>query len=104
MPIFSQVDLSKCNNVTVFLAPSVVSKIMKKALIKFTNLIKLKEGSIGMIRQCCIYNTYINIFVFKGSNSLVVGVNIASKLLADVTFYLCVFVILAIVTATEVAG
>lgn len=43
MPLFlSQVDLSECKNVTVFLAPSVVSKFLEIALLKLINLKKWK--------------------------------------------------------------
>lgn len=69
--IFSQVDLSECKNVTVFLAPSVVSKIMKIALIKLTNLKDWKKEMIIIERQYCLFNIDIYIcnyiLVFNGS-------------------------------------
>lgn len=60
--LFSQVDLSQCKNVTVFLAPSVVSNIMKMALMKLTNLTR-EKGNIKMIRQFFfVYLIWIFIF------------------------------------------
>lgn len=65
--LFSQVDLSQCKNVTVFLAPSVVSNIMKMALMKLTNLTR-EKGNIKMIRQFfCLFFMDIYILIFKGS-------------------------------------